>query len=148
MEFSNDIMMLVRAVMEGNDLINYKTKPPRNTIAPDSAIYKSLSVKATNDGDLIFDIILNNYLKYIESGRKKGAKLPPVEPIVRWARSRGIPTDNKTIWAIRKAISRDGIKERPFMDKVFEDIFYVWDNGWSDELFDEIIKEVTDFFNV
>lgn len=146
MEFSKDVMLLVQAVMESDAMINNKVG--RNTIAPDSAIYKTLSVKATNDGDLVFDILLNDYLTFIESGRKKGAKLPPVEPIVRWARSRGIPTDNSTIYLIRRAISRDGIKPRPFMDKVFADIEDVWDNAWADELFEEIIKEVTDFFNV
>ena len=148
MEFTKDIMMLVQAVMESNLLINNKTKPPRNTIAPNSDIYKNLQVKATNDGDLVFDILLNDYLAFIESGRRKGAKFPPVEPIVKWARSRGIPTDNGTIYLIRRAISRDGIAPRPFMDKVFADIDYVWDKDWADELFDEIMRMINDFFNV
>ena len=145
MEFTNDIMQLVRAVMEGQELVNHKVG--RNTIIG-SDIYKNLQVKATNDGDLVFDILLNDYLTFIESGRRKGAKFPPVEPIVKWARKRGIPTDNSTIFLIRRAISRDGIAPRPFMDKVFENIDYVWDKGWADELFDEIMKMINDFFNV
>ena len=115
-EFSKDLMTLVRMVMESNVGINRKTGS--NTLV-NSNIYKTLSVKATNDGDLIFDIILNDYLVFIESGRRKGAKFPPVEPIVKWARSRGIPTDNSTIYLIRRAISRDGIKSRPILQ-------YVW----------------------
>lgn len=145
MEFTKDIMMLVQAVMEGQELVNHKVG--RNTIIG-SDIYNNLQVKATNDGDLVFDILLNDYLTYIESGRRKGAKFPPVEPIVKWARKRGIPTDNSTIFLIRRAISRDGIAPRPFMDKVFEDIDYAWDKGWADELFDEIMKMINDFFNV
>lgn len=145
MEFTNDIMQLVRAVMEGQELVNHKVG--RNTIIG-SDIYKNLQVKATNDGDLVFDILLNDYLTFIESGRRKGAKFPPVEPIVKWARKRGIPTDNSTIFLIRRAISRDGIAPRPFMDKVFEDIDYVWDKGWADELFDEIMKMINEFFSV
>ena len=145
MEFTKDIMQLVRAVMEGQELVNHKVG--RNTIIG-SDIYNNLQVKATNDGDLVFDILLNDYLTYIESGRRKGAKFPPVEPIVKWARKRGIPTDNSTIFLIRRAISRDGIAPRPFMDKVFEDIDYAWDKGWADELFDEIMKMINDFFNV
>jgi hypothetical protein len=145
MEFTKDIMMLVQAVMEGQELVNHKVS--RNTIIG-SDIYKNLQVKATNDGDLVFDILLNDYLTYIESGRRKGAKFPPVEPIVKWARKRGIPTDNSTIFLIRRAISRDGIAPRPFMEKVFEDIDYAWDKGWADELFDEIMKLINDFFNV
>ena len=62
MEFSKDLMSLVRMVMESNVGINDKVG--YNTLV-DSNIYKTLSVKATNDGDLIFDIILNDYLTFI-----------------------------------------------------------------------------------
>lgn len=139
MEFTKDIIKLVHAAMDGKDLDNNKTS---------SDIYKNLQVNATNDGDLVFDIILNDYLKFIESGRRKGADMPPVEPIVKWAKKHGIPTDNGTIYLIRRAISRDGIAPRPFMDKVFEDIDDVWDKNWADELFDEIMRMINDFFNV
>ena len=143
MEFSKDIMALVRMVMESNVGINSKTGS--NTLI-NSQIYKTLSVRATNDGDLIFDIILNDYLVYIENGRRKGAKMPPIEPIVRWARSKGIPTDNSTIYLIRRAISRDGIKARPFMAHVLEEIDREWD-GVADELFNKIMEEIDKFFN-
>ena len=131
MEFSKDIMDIVRVVMESNI---------------DSDSYKNLKVIAKNDGDLVFDIILNDYLKFIESGRRNGAEMPPVEPIVRWARSRGIPTDNSTIFLIRRAISRDGIAPRPFMATVMEQIDLNMPN-WYDKIFDEITKLINDFFN-
>lgn len=139
MEFTKDIMQLVHAAMDGKDLDNNKSS---------SGIYNNLQVKATNDGDLVFDIILNDYLTFIESGRRKGADMPPVKPIVEWAKKHGIPTDNGTIYLIRRAISRDGIAPRPFMDKVFADIDGVWDKNWADELFDEIMRMINDFFNV
>lgn len=144
MEFSKDIMALVRMVMESNVGINSKTGS--NTLI-NSQIYNTLSVKATNDGDLIFDIILNDYLVYIESGRRKGAKMPPVEPIVRWCKQKGIPTDNSTIYLIRRAISRDGIKARPFMAHVMDEIDREWDNNVADELFNKIMEEIDKFFN-
>ncbi len=144
MEFSKDIMALVRMVMESNVGINSKVGV--NTLV-NSNIYKTLSVKATNDGDLVFDIILNDYLVFIESGRRKGAKMPPVEPIIRWAKSKGIPTDNSTIYLIRRAISRDGIKARPFMAHVLEEIDREWDNNVADELFNKIMEEINKFFN-
>lgn len=144
MEFSKDLMQLVRMVMESNVGINQKVG--RNTLTS-SQIYKTLSVKATNDGDLIFDIVLNDYITFIESGRRKGAKFPPVEPIVRWARSKGIPTDNSTIFLIRRAISRDGIKPRPIMQYVFEEIDREWDEQLADELFNKIMEMIDNFFN-
>ena len=137
MEFTKDIMKLVHAVMEGQDLDNDKTS---------SGIYKNLQVNATNDGDLVFDIILNDYLKFIESGRRKGADMPPVEAIVEWAKKHGIPTDNGTIYLIRRAISRDGIAPRPFMATVMEQIDLNMPN-WYDKIFDEITKLINDFFN-
>lgn len=144
MAFSKDIMELVRMVMESNVGINEKVG--RNTLVG-SDIYKSLSVKATNDGDLVFDIILNDYLTFIENGRRKGAKMPPVEPIVRWARSRGIPTDNSTIYLIRRAISRDGIKARPFMQYVFDEVDKEWNSQLADKIFNAITEIIDKFFN-
>ena len=131
MEFTKDIMDIVRVVMESNI---------------DSDSYKNLKVIAKNDGDLVFDIILNDYLKFIESGRRKGADMPPVEAIVEWAKKHGIPTDNSTIFLIRRAISRDGIAPRPFMATVMEQIDLNMPN-WYDKIFDEITKLINDFFN-
>ena len=143
MEFSKDLMTLVRMVMESNVGINQKVGA--NTLVG-SDIYKTLSVKATNDGDLIFDILLNDYITFIESGRRKGAKFPPVAPIVAWARSRGIPTDNSTIFLIRRAISRDGIKPRPFRAHVLEEIDREWDDSLADKLFEKIMEIIDNFF--
>lgn len=131
MEFSKDIMDIVRVVMESNI---------------DSDSYKNLKVIAKNDGDLVLDIILNDYLEFIESGRRKGADMPPVEAIVEWAKKHGIPTDNSTIFLIRRAISRDGIAPRPFMATVMEQIDLNMPN-WYDKIFDEITKLINDFFN-
>ena len=144
MEFSKDLMQLVRMVMESNVGINPKTGS--NTLV-NSQIYNTLSVKATNNGDLIFDIILNDYLIFIENGRRKGAKMPPVEPIVRWAKSKGIPTDNSTIYLIRRAISRDGVKPRPFMAHVFDELDREWNDTVADEIFNTIMLEIDKFFN-
>lgn len=144
MEFSKDLMELVRMVMESNVGVNAKSGS--NTLIG-SDIYKNLQVKATNDGDLVFDIILNDYLVYIENGRRKGAKMPPVEPIVKWARKHGIPTDNSTIFLIRRAISRDGIRPRPFMAHVFEEVDREWNEGLADKIFEKIIEEIDKWFN-
>lgn len=144
MAFSQDIMQLVKMVMDSNVGLNRKIG--FNTLRG-SDIYKTLAVKATNDGDLIFDIILNDYIVYIESGRRAGAKFPPVEPIVKWCRKHGIPTDNSTVYLIRRAISRGGIKPRPVMQYVFEEVTDYWENGWADKVFDKIITEIDNFFN-
>lgn len=143
-EFGKDIAALVRMVMDSNVGVNQKVG--RNTLS-DSDIYRTLSVRATNDGDLVLDIVLNDYIQYIESGRRKGAKFPPVEPIVRWCKEKGIPSDNSTIFLIRRAIARDGIAPRPIMAKVFDELDRAWDSEWSDKLFDIIMETINKFFN-
>jgi hypothetical protein len=142
--FGKDIASLVRMVMDSNVGVNQKVG--RNTLS-DSDIYRTLSVRATNDGDLVMDIVLNDYIQYIESGRRKSAKFPPVEPIVRWCKEKGIPSDNSTIFLIRRAIARDGIAPRPIMAKVFDELDRAWDNEWSDRLFDIIMETINKFFN-
>ena len=144
MEFSKDLMTLVRMVMDSNIGINSKTGS--NTLT-NSDIYRTLSVRATNDGDLIFDIILNDYLVYIENGRRKGAKFPPIAPIVEWCKRKGIPTDNSTVFLIRRAISRDGIRPRPFLAKVFEEVDREWNDNIADNLFNKIMEEIDKWFN-
>lgn len=141
---ATDIMEIARMVLESNNLINDKVG--KNTIAPDSELYKTLQVKSRNDGDIVYDLMLNDYLVFIESGRRAGAKFPPVEPIVRWARKRGIPKDNSTIFLIRRAISRDGIKPRPFLSYIFEEMDDRWDSTWADKIFDKIMERIDNFF--
>ena len=143
MAFTKDIMALVRGVMESAYGVNIKVG--KNTLK-DSNIFKTIQVQATSD-NLLMNIILNDYIQYIESGRRAGAKFPPVEPIVKWARSRGIPTDNSTIYLIRRAISRDGISPRPIMARVFDELDGKWDSDWSGELFEAIMNVITEFFN-
>lgn len=143
---ARDIETIARMVLESNNLINDKVG--RNTIAPDSELYKTLKVVATEDGDLVFDLMLNDYLVYIEGGRRIGAKFPPIKPIVEWAKRRGIPTDNSTIFLIRRAISRDGIRPRPFMELIFEEMDEFWNSGeWSDKIFAKIMEKIDNFFN-
>lgn len=152
MAFTKDIMALVRAVMDSPYGINDKVH--RNTLH-DSNVYKDMTVEADIDDNIVLKLLMNHYIhgekcgkEYgIEVGRSKGAKFPPVEPIVEWAKKHGIPTDNSTIFLIRRAISRDGISPRPIMKVVFEEFDKKWDKDWADELFDEITKLINDFFN-
>lgn len=139
---TKDILTLARNVLESNNMVNPKVGI--NTLR-DSDLYKNLQVQGNND--FIFSMMFGDYVQYIESGRRKGAPFPPVEPIVRWARKRGIPTDNSTIYLIRRAISRDGIKPRPILDYIFSEMDDMWDNQWGDKIFDIITEELSEIFN-
>ena len=145
--FAEDVMTITADIMASNLMLN---KKGINTIAPDSKIFKEMYAKAS--GNIVIQLLLNDYVQYIESGRRKSTNAkkvapPPVKAIVQWAKNRNIPTDNLTIYKIRSAIVRDGIKPRPFMYKVLETIDSKWDGEWSSELFNELTKIIDEFFN-
>ena len=141
--FAEDVMNITADIMASSMLVNDKVG--RNTIAPNSDIFKEMYAKAS--GNIVIQLLLNDYVQYIESGRKAGSKFPPIQPIVQWAKKRNIPTDNSTIFLIRRAIAEDGIRPRPFMYKVLETIDKKWDGEWSSELFNELTKIIDEFFN-
>ena len=141
--FAEDVMTITADIMASSMLVNDKVG--RNTIAPNSDIFKEMYAKAS--GNIVIQLLLNDYVQYIESGRKAGSKFPPIQPIVQWAKKRGIPTDNSTIFLIRRSIAEDGIRPRPFMYKVLETIDSKWDGEWSSELFNELTKIIDEFFN-
>ena len=140
--FAEDVMNITADIMASNLMLN---KKGINTIAPNSDIFKEMYAKAS--GNIVIQLLLNDYVQYIESGRKAGSKFPPIQPIVQWAKKRGISTDNSTIFLIRRAIADDGIRPRPFMYKVLETIDKKWDGEWSSELFNELTKIIDEFFN-
>ena len=140
--FAEDVMNITADIMASNLMLN---KKGINTIAPNSDIFKEMYAKAS--GNIVIQLLLNDYVQYIESGRKAGSKFPPIQPIVQWAKKRGISTDNSTIFLIRRAIAEDGIRPRPFMYKVLETIDKKWDGEWSSELFNELTKIIDEFFN-
>ena len=136
-------MNITADIMASSVMVNNKVG--RNTIAPDSNIFKEMKAKAS--GNIVIELLLNDYVKYIESGRKKGSKFPPIEAIRQWAKNKLGKEDNLTIYKIRSAIVRDGIKPRPFMYKVLNTIDKKWDGEWSSELFQELTKIIDEFFN-
>lgn len=141
--FAEDVMNITADIMASSMLVNDKVG--RNTIAPNSDIFKQMYAKAS--GNIVIQLLLNDYVQYIESGRKAGSKFPPIQPIVQWAKKRGIPTGNSTIFLIRRAIADDGIRPRPFMYKVLETIDKKWEGEWSYELFNQLTKIIDEFFN-
>jgi hypothetical protein len=52
-------------------------------------------------------LLANNYLKYVDEGRKPGT-YPPIKAIQQWAQIKGIPQE--AAWAIRANIFKFGIK--------------------------------------
>ena len=95
----------------------------------DSNFVNELNFEQTNKG---VTIIGPDYVRYILSGRKAHSKFPPPEVIAEWCVSKGIPSDNSTVFLISRAIAYNGIPARDFMTAAEPDI---------DRLLDEFFKE-------
>lgn len=141
-EIAGEVVAFVHAVMDGETGINKKVNI--NTLV-DSELFKSVTANA--DGNIVINLLLNNYIVFVESGRRAGSRMPPFQPIYEWAKRKGLPTDDRTIWSICKAIARDGIAPRPVMATAFSMMDERFETDWSDRIFHEIIKELDKYFS-
>jgi len=79
------------------------------------------TIKELEDGSQRISLIVkppvDKYAQYIELGRKPG-KQPPLEPIKRWARYKGI--DPKYAYPIARSIGLKGIPPANIFKQIFE----------------------------
>lgn len=142
---SDEIRAIVRAVLDSDAGINRKVG--MNTLgAGKSQLYEDVLTSLQQSSDVVVSLLVNHYIDFIESGRRKGAKMPPFNAIADWCKRKGLPTDNSTVWAICMAISRDGIAPRPIMSNVFQLIDERFDMVWGDRIFDEITAALDRLF--
>lgn len=113
----------------------------KNVNLEDSNLYKDLKVEVNENSD-IFKVLYNDYLEYIEEGRKPKAKKVPIKNIIEWCKRKGIGSDNNTAYAIQQSIYMKGIPARPILINVDKNIDMYWMNKWSDDIFQEIIKKI------
>ena len=137
-----DLKALFQLVLEDNR-VGTNVKVGINTLAS-SRLHDEVDVE--NKGN-IFSIFYNDYLDYIESGRKPHARKVPIDALIDWCRRKGIPSDNKTVYAIRESIYEAGIPSRPFFPIFDKEIDNLWESEWADNIFNEILNELNKFFN-
>lgn len=84
-------------------------------------LYNSISTTITEETNkIVFRITMVQYGQYVESGRAAGKRMPPVNAIIKWIKSRHLQgRDKKTgkfithesfAWGIRKNIQKFGIR--------------------------------------
>lgn len=132
-----------------------------------SNIYNDLEVKVEEDGEFtVIDLLVNDYIDYIQGGRKPGKKFPwsiawgkGAGVLVQWASRKGLGTDNTTIYFIWKSIIENGIKPRPIINTperlwtgpttdttLFSLVSKYWEK-WRQDIFDAACQMLTEWFN-
>ena len=101
---------------------NAKSILLKNKKIATGALYNSVRYTVDSKGKIQF--IFAEEGKYVQSGRRRGARFPPPAPILRWIKAKGLKgrdrrgrfiTDKSLTFLISRGISRDGIKPLPFM---------------------------------
>jgi hypothetical protein len=144
---ANEIRMLAEYIMDSDVGINEKVN--KNTLK-DSLLKSDIMQVISESDNVVIQTLFNHYIVYLEWDRppfyKKTTGIPPIKALIPWARKNGISTDNGTLYAIAYAIFRDGHKGRPILATLDNNVNNYWNDKWSDELFQAIIKELTDYF--
>lgn len=107
-----------------------------------SNLYRTaeVEVKQVNDDTVDVSWILEDYATFVDRGRRPGRR-PPVDKILEWVKEKGLSSgdDLQLAWAISTAISKRGLKPRPFIQSFTErqeDII----SAYIDQLIDSILE--------
>jgi hypothetical protein len=110
----------------------------------DSSIIKNVKYTITDNS---VSLVIPDYWRFIEFGRKPLSTPPPVSSILRWIDKKGISfkgSKNSLAFAISRSIGKRGIKARPFLANAFTELGKESLEGvalqFSDFLDDEIKK--------
>ena len=133
---ANDFKHTMKALNDfGNFIVtNYKSQLEAEQMNNGELYRKiSYSVSTVNSGWVI-SVSLADYWKYIENGRRAGAKMPPLEVIEKWIDVKQIkphsmtlksgktviPTPPQLPFLIARSIGRRGIPPKPLFKNSFE----------------------------
>lgn len=142
-----DILTLSQNIL-ATDNIALNPKTGKNTLNG-SMLHKNMNVEIQNSGeDIVINLLFDNYIYYIENGRQpRSGKQPPIHALRDWAIARGISPDNSTLYLIARAIWRDGIRPRPILAKIEEEIDRRFEDQWNDPIHEALTQELSEYFN-
>lgn len=86
--------------------------------------YQEPDVRVT-DIDYSVAMTLPRHWAYVEYGRRKGAKMPPVDAISQWIKDKGIPYKrlDGLAWYIAKSIQKNGIEPTHHLEKSVDEVW-------------------------
>lgn len=136
-----DILLLFQLILE-DDRYGTNIKVGFNTLK-DSNLHNEARVENNN---WVFSLYYNYYLEYIETGRKPYVTKVPIYALIDWCKRKGIPSDNKTVYAIQQSIYLNGIPARPLFEPYMIELEKMWEE-WADRIFETLITQIKNYFN-
>lgn len=134
-----DILTLIFADFSISENIKVK----KNTLQH-SAVDRTKEVRFKSP---FFELIVNDYISYIERGRERWHRPKvPIDALRDWAREKLGKTDNGTLFAVQQSIYKLGIRPRPIFHYFWERLDKKWDERFSDKIFEIITKELDKYF--
>jgi hypothetical protein len=107
-------------------------------------------VKENNDGGATISLNGNEYITYVDKGRKPG-KYAPTKALKEWIKSKGIATDEAKVtaiaFAINNKIKRQGIKPRPILERAYTNGLPMYDKIIDDTLNKDLDKYLNETLN-
>lgn len=124
-----------------------------------SALSKQIKVEYRKD---LISVTMPEYAKFVDSGRKPGSKPPPIKAILKWIKDKGINpeprpnpskadnkapeekviTDEQLAFAISKAIATNGVKPKPFIQRLIEFLTDIIKTKFAEEIRKSIINQL------
>lgn len=132
---AEDILSLVHLILDKNGLKN-------------SALRDDARCAVEDLSNPVITVLFNDYVEYIENGRKANSgEVPPISALREWAHRKGIPATNDVLYVIAETIKKQGMAPRPVLAMLEQQIDNSFSNEWSDQLFGAIMEELEVFFN-
>lgn len=139
-KIAKELMIVWRQLMASDYAINVKS----NTTLEFSNLDNEAKIEKN---DWTFSLFYNDYLEYVESGRKPRARKVPVRPLIDWMKQKGISNDVRVAYAIRESIYQLGIPARPLLEPFSDMLDERFERKIFDEIFNTIITNLDNFFN-
>lgn len=139
-KITREIMIVWRQLMSSDYSVNVKS----NTTLEFSRLDTQAKIE---NNDWVFDLFYNDYLQYIEEGRKPKARKVPIRPLVDWMKRNLISDDVRVAYAIRESIYQLGIPARPLLEPFGEMLDKRFEEKIYDEIFNTIITNLDKYFN-
>jgi len=120
-------------------------------------LIRSLDTRVRKTGfgtSYTLQILSEEYLKYVDEGRRAGSKQPPLQAIKDWTKLKGL--DEGLAFPIAKKIAEDGIKATNVIEKALNKVqsnvaFRKLEDGvgdWVDDLIDERLSGLSKNKNI